>query len=165
MFDRLSFWSKLSAQFASSVSRGGGPGQRRGFKPRTLRAEALENREMLTTLYWDANGKTFANGGGGNGNWDTTSLLWSTKAAGGGTLAAWTNGDNATFGGTAGTVTVAASVNAGTITFNTTGYALQGSTLSLPSGTTTIDVASGLTATIARRSPAAAASRPTAAGN
>ena len=77
------------------------------------------------TYYWDPT-KTGGTGGGGAGTWNTAS--WWTGAAD----AAWANGNDAVFGGSAsGVVTLSASVNATSLTFNTAGYTLSGSSLAI----------------------------------
>lgn len=90
--------------------------------------------------YWDANGT--AVGSGGTGTWNLGNLNWSPNGDGvsGPFVEPWNNGDidNATFGGTAGTVTVAVPVTVGNITFNSAGYVLNGSTLTLSGPAPTI---------------------------
>ncbi len=102
------------------------------------------------TLYWDINGATA--GLGGIGTWDTTNAFWNTNATGtGGTASAWNNSnvDSAIFAGTAGTVTLGAPITAGNLNFNTTGYTLTGSTLTLGGATPTITTTgTGVAATI-----------------
>ncbi|MHA4838718.1 autotransporter-associated beta strand repeat-containing protein [Sphingopyxis sp. MSC1_008] len=94
--------------------------------------------------YWDANGT--AVGSGGTGTWNLANLNWSPNGDGvsGPFVEPWINGDidNAIFGGTAGTVTVAVPVTVGNITFNSAGYVLNGSTLTLggPAPTITTNV-------------------------
>lgn len=94
--------------------------------------------------YWDANGT--AVGSGGTGTWNLANLNWSPNGDGvsGPFVEPWNNGDldNAIFGGTAGTVTVVVPVTVGNITFNSAGYVLNGSTLTLggPAPTITTNV-------------------------
>ncbi len=99
------------------------------------------------TFNWDPT-KSGSITGGGAGTWDNSSLFWYNGSAD----VAWpdtTGIDTAVFGGTAGTVTVTAGgVTANALTFNTTGYALTGGTLTLTGTTPTVNVASGLSATI-----------------
>jgi len=91
---------------------------------------------------YDWNGSTTGGGTGSSNVWDTnTTANWT----GSGTLwpASGTD-DDAVFSGTAGTVTIAGGVTANDLTFNTTGYTLSGSTLTLNGGTTpTLTIGSG----------------------
>lgn len=75
------------------------------------------------TLTWDADG-TAGGATGGTGQWSTSAVLWNN----GGTMQAWNNAGNdlALFGGTAGTVTLEDNITVVGMTFNTTGYALEG---------------------------------------
>ena len=90
--------------------------------------------------HWDAN--VTAVGSGGTGTWNLSNLNWSPNGDGvsGPFVRPWENGtvDNAIFGGTAGTVTVAVPVTVGNITFNSAGYILNGSTLTLAGPAPTI---------------------------
>src|SRR5215510_1026997 len=78
-------------------------------------------------LQWDANGATA--GSGGTGTWNTSSALWFN----GSTYQAWSNaaGNDAVFGGTAGTVTLSTGITVHNFQFNTTGYTVTGNTLTL----------------------------------
>jgi autotransporter-associated beta strand protein len=89
-------------------------------------------------------------GGGGSGTWDVN------------TTANWWDGANATawydlgaadysaqFAGTAGTVSLAANVNVNRLSFDTTGYAIQGNAINLNGSQPLVSVASGVTATVA----------------
>src|SRR5271170_7797673 len=70
-------------------------------------------------LYWDP-GATTGTALGGTGNWDQVSAFWYNGSAG----IAWTNsnGDDAIFSGTAGTVTLTENISAGNLFFtNATG--------------------------------------------
>src|SRR5688500_12135879 len=67
-------------------------------------------------LFWDGGtangGNPAANANGGTGTWNTTTTNWDTLATGGAD-AAWVNGANdASFGGTAGTVTLGVPITA-----------------------------------------------------
>jgi len=75
------------------------------------------------TLTWDADG-TAGGATGGTGVWSTSAPLWNNA----GTMQAWNNAGNdfALFGGTAGTVTLEDDITVVGMTFNTTGYALEG---------------------------------------
>lgn len=100
--------------------------------------------------YWDANATAVGSGGGGA--WNTTSGFWSQSNDGvSGPYSAWNNAalDNAIFGGTtAGTVTLGAPITVGGLTFERTGYALNGGTLTLGGALPTITTNAGVTATI-----------------
>lgn len=78
-------------------------------------------------LTWDANGASA--GTGGSGIWDTSSANWFN----GTTLQAWENAGfhNALFAGTPGSVTLGAPIAVHNITYNTNGYIVSGSTLTL----------------------------------
>ncbi|MDR6842178.1 autotransporter-associated beta strand repeat-containing protein [Pseudoxanthomonas sacheonensis] len=94
--------------------------------------------------YWDVN--TTGVGNGGTGAWDLTSSFWSPNADGvSGPYVTWNNAalDDVFFGGTAGTVTLGTPITAHNLTFNTTGYTLTGSTLTLAGTTPTIAINSG----------------------
>ena len=91
-----------------------------------------------------------ASGGGGGGTWDVNST------------ANWWAGANATpwydfgapdysaqFAGTAGTVSLAANVNVNRLSFDTTGYALQGSSVNINGNNSGVTVATNVTATLA----------------
>lgn len=81
-------------------------------------------------FYWDSNGGT--SGTGGTGNWTTanSSIPWRDGSAAG-TLGAWTDGNNAVFGGTAGSVTLTSGVTIATPKINVTAsnYSLSGGTV------------------------------------
>jgi autotransporter-associated beta strand protein len=100
------------------------------------------------TQFWD--GATTTGDGtihGGNGTWNNSSTNWT--AANGAINASW-QGGIAVFAGTAGTVTVSQAVSYQGLQFLTTGYvvtAAAGGAL-MPTGVATINVGSGLTATI-----------------
>jgi fibronectin-binding autotransporter adhesin len=85
-------------------------------------------------LVWDANAATA--GSGGSGTWNTTATTWFNGA----THGPWSavNFDNAIFGSTAGTVTLGVPVRAHNLTFDTTGYIVRNSTLTLGGTTPTI---------------------------
>ena len=88
-------------------------------------------------LTWDPT----ATGGtaGGSGTWDIASW-WS------GGDGPWQSGDDAAFGGTAGTVSLDNPITAGNLFFNTSGYLVSGNTLTLTGGS--VNVVSGASATI-----------------
>ncbi len=95
---------------------------------------AVQSADAQANLTWDVNGATA--GTGGTGTWDTTSLIWFN----GSTFQAWNNAtfDNGVFGGTVGTVTVGTPINVHNLTFNVTGYSVNGGTLTLGGTTPTI---------------------------
>jgi hypothetical protein len=94
---------------------------------------------------WSA--ATTGTSSGGSGTWSDTGLRW---VAGSGRLAA-SPASRAVFSGSAGTVTVAGRVVAPGLAFRSGGYLVRGGTIALASGTArpAIDVAGGLTATLA----------------
>jgi T5SS/PEP-CTERM-associated repeat protein len=95
---------------------------------RLLIAPALLVSVFLLSAPFDARSATETwnpAGGGGNGTWDTVTDNWNP----GQTI--WTNGNDALFSGTGGTVTVV-SPSANSLTFSASGpYTLQGGTLAL----------------------------------
>ena len=93
---------------------------------------------QAVTLYWDG-ATTTGDADGGTGTWDNgTTSNWD-DAASAGTDTAWNNAtpDIAIFGGTAGTVTLGEAITADSLQFDTTGYTVTGSTLTL-SGSSTV---------------------------
>jgi len=117
----------------------------------TLNAIGLGN-----SLTWDASGANPTTPTDGSGNWSTTNVNWSGGAGGaiGASDSVWSPGYDAVIGannGAAGTITNndAAGEIVSNITFNAAGsgsYNITGSPLIL-TGTPTITVASGVTAT------------------
>ena len=103
-----------------------------------------------TQLSWYGNGTHL----GGGGTWNTTSSDWSASSTGS-TFVAWSNSgsDGATFdytSGSSGYVVVATPITAANLTFNDTGFELQGSgsnAITL-TGSATVYVASGAQASI-----------------
>jgi len=75
------------------------------------------------TLHWDGTDTT-ADADGGAGTWDSSTTNWD-DAATAGVATAWTSGDSAIFGGTAGSVTVVGNLQAASITVNG-GYTFGG---------------------------------------
>ncbi len=96
------------------------------------------------TLEWDANGAT-SNGTveGGTGDWDDTTANWTSDA--GTTNETWTDGSNAVFGGTAGTVTVVGTQDVENITFQTGGYTVTGGALNYTNSGNGITTSGGTT--------------------
>ena len=107
------------------------------LKRRSLQLEPLEERQLLTVLYWDP-AKSGGTHLGGPGTWNNVSsnTVWWNGASD----VAWNsaNGDTAVFEGTAGTVTVDSSsgVSTGSIGFEMSGYTLTGGTITLTQSNT-----------------------------
>ncbi|HSH39583.1 MAG TPA: autotransporter-associated beta strand repeat-containing protein [Chthoniobacterales bacterium] len=95
-----------------------------------------------TSQYWDINGS--ASGFGGTGTWDTVTPNWN-DSTGTGTAAPWTNGNNAFFQGTAGTVTLTSGLNASAWNVTVGGYTFTGGELSVGSGNIAISATNGTT--------------------
>ena len=76
-------------------------------------------------LYWDANGATA--GTGGTGNWLTPSNVSNWRTGGtGGALGTWSDGNNAIFPSSVGTVTVDGAVSATGLRFDISAYTVTG---------------------------------------
>lgn len=108
---------------------------------------SLVSFSQAATLQWAGLGSGLT--GGASDTWDTATANWSD---GNPALLSWpatsSSDDDATFGGTAGTVTVT-TVTANDLTFETTGYSLTGGTLTLDGATSpTITNGAGVDATI-----------------
>src|SRR4051794_21536333 len=94
-------------------------------------------------LDWDTN-TAFLGPQGGTGNWLGTSFWYFS-----GRNIAWSDGSDASFGPSAGTVTVNGPVTANSLSFSTNGYTVDGKLTLTLSGSDTIEVAnSGDVATI-----------------
>ncbi len=93
------------------------------------------------SLQWDADANAGNGVGGGAGTWNTTTANWFNGA----TDQVWNNSavDAAIFGGTAGAVTLGVPITAQSLQFNTSGYALSGSALTLSGTAPGIDIGSG----------------------
>ena len=102
------------------------------LKRRSLHLEPLEERQLLTVLYWDPNG-TSGGALGGSGTWTNGgNALWYNPTTQSDVVWNSANGDTAVFQGTAGTVTVdSAGVSAGGIEFDTSSYAVGGAAITL----------------------------------
>ena len=95
----------------------------RSFAGILVLAASARSATAQTDLYWDADGTT-SSSTGGTGTW-TTANTWRAGSATG-TLGNWSDGNNAFFQGTAGTVTVGATaVTANSIQVQVTGYTFQ----------------------------------------
>lgn len=71
-------------------------------------------------------------------NWNTTATNWDAGVI-------WTNGNDATFGGTGESVTLGSGIIANNLTFSAGGYTLSGGTLALGGATPTITASTGTT--------------------
>ena len=109
----------------------------------------LSEISLVNDMTWDASGANPTAPTDGSGNWSITNANWSTK---GSSDNVYSPGYNAVIGvgnGAAGTIAVPNPLTVSNITFNAPGsgsYNITGSTLLL-TGTPTITVASGVTAT------------------
>lgn len=102
-------------------------------------------------FYWDANGSDV--GSGGDGDWNTSSALWSESSNDVlGPYRVWNNSafDSAIFQGTAGLVTITSPVSVKDLYFTVGGYSLTGGVLTLAGADPVVSVTSG-TATIDSR--------------
>ncbi|WP_051885422.1 autotransporter-associated beta strand repeat-containing protein [Lysobacter antibioticus] len=167
----LNAWVVVSELATSRGKSGGGVDKRGRVHERVLDRDQVEGSPperawplqlavfaVLLSLYapaqaanrfWDVNGT--AVGRGGTGIWNTTSPFWSPNGDGvSGPYSAWNNAalDDAFFGGTAGTVTLGVPITVHNLTFETTGYTLSGSTLTLGGVAPTITTNAGVGATI-----------------
>src|SRR5262245_54476596 len=117
----------------SSKSRQNTP---RDHKPRRLNLEPLEERQLLTVLYWDPNHSGGTNLGG-TGSWLGSNNWWD-----GTNDVSWTDGNDARFNisgsGSAGTVTIGSAASAASVQFLAAGYTLSSSTLTLTGTGSTI---------------------------
>jgi autotransporter-associated beta strand protein len=117
-----------------------------------VRSGAAFTINSSASFAWDNNGTT--GGTGGTGTWDSTSANKWSNTENTTFLNNWVNstaGNNhtAVFGGTAGTVTVSGGVTTSGLQFDTTGYTLTDSTITLLGGTTpSINTGSLVSATI-----------------
>lgn len=99
--------------------------------------------------HWDADGESSA-ATGGSGTWSTTTTnrTWRGEQAstpGGGLPTYWVSSpyDDAVFAGTAGTVTVSGPVTANDLSFQTSGYVVTGTALTLAGSAPQIAVTAG----------------------
>ncbi len=98
---------------------------------------------QAAALSWDPTLTGGTAGGGGTWNATTGANWWN-----GGGDQTWNNGDAAFGGTTGGTVTLSSPVSASDLFLNTTGYTITGQTLSLTSGSITMNASSGTIASI-----------------
>ena len=100
---------------------------------------------FAASLEWVANGTT--PGSGGTGTWNTTTSRWFN----GSSFQVWNNVsiDDAVFDGVAGTVTLGTPITVHNLTFNTGGYLVTGSTLTLSGSIPSVTVLPAGSATIA----------------
>lgn len=108
--------------------------------------EMFTPNAQAATLYWDGDADATGNlvdgtSLGGAGTWDTTTLNWWDGIS---ADVAWPDSpaDSAVFSGSGGLVTLGVPIQAGTVQFDSDGYTLSGSTLTL-GGSATIKVAAG----------------------
>ncbi|HBO43900.1 MAG TPA: hypothetical protein DD670_08215 [Planctomycetaceae bacterium] len=144
---RWSSWMKSLSRFVGVGQNKSWRGKCPLLRTRNPQLEPLEQRQMLTILYWDP----IPGGGvGGDGTWSTDSMLlnWNTNSDGSGSRVAWIEGADAVFAGSAGTVAISGTVSANSIQFNATAYSVESGMLSLPVANTEILIQSGVTATI-----------------
>ena len=112
----------------------------------------VANLGKAATRYWDTDGSTTGNNAstganlGGPGAWSATNANWWNTSLG--TPQVWTDGSDAVFWGTAGTVNLSTIVVANTLTFKTTGYLLNSGTLTTSGVPSNFTVDSNVTATI-----------------
>jgi autotransporter-associated beta strand protein len=139
------FGSRMLAQVAASLRLDARRSVLGSQKNRPV-AEELEDRTLLSALYWDPSGATVA--AGGAGTWDTTIAQWRSGSPSG-PLVAWDNSanDDAIFPAIAGTVTLGVDITAKSLTFKADGYSLVGNSLTLTSSGR-VNAPSGATATI-----------------
>src|SRR2546430_17542790 len=101
-------------------------GQTRRIKFSRLGLEPLEQRHLLTVLYWDPNHSGGTNLGG-TGNWIGSNNWWD-----GTNDVSWASGNDARFDvsgtGSAGTVTIGSAASAASVRFVAAGYTLSSST-------------------------------------
>jgi hypothetical protein len=114
--------------------------QRRSRKPayplHRAVLETLENRQLLSALYWDTSSAPGLQAG--NGTWSTSAANWNTAFDGSGSNVVWTAGSDAVFSanGTS-TISLSGTINANSITASGTGYSLSGGSLNL-AGTSSV---------------------------
>ena len=96
-------------------------GQSAGFVSRFTQSLAGAVLLVLLTLFAVVANAVDQTWDQASGNWNTADTNW--------TGAAWTNGNTAIFGGTAGTVTLGTGITVGGLTFDTAGYTVAGNTL------------------------------------
>lgn len=112
-----------------------------------------------TTLYWDLNSTTAGAGVTPTGSWSTSVANWNSVSGGTGSVGNWISGADAVFSAGSDatgsyTVTLTANQNVGNITFEDGNALVTSNTLNLtgaslnPAFGSTIDVATGLTATV-----------------
>ena len=109
----------------------------------TLAVIALQPAQAIAApqLNWDPAASN-SNSGGGSGTWNTGSWYNGTSDVG------WVTGDDAIFGGSAGTVSLTSGITANNLIFNTAGYTVTGNTLTLSGGTVNMATSSGTIASV-----------------
>ncbi|MGO4322607.1 autotransporter-associated beta strand repeat-containing protein [Pseudomonas sp. KB_12] len=149
-------WNGRAGTFVavSEYAKSHGKGRSGGRRGRRLRILALllsvgmafSSMLQAADRYWDTNGTAL--GSGGTGTWSLSGAFWSPNNDGvSGPYSIWNNAalDDAFFGGTAGTVTLGTPITVHNLTFQSTGYTLNGSTLTLGGITPTITVTGAAT--------------------
>ena len=112
---------------------------------------ALTPRPSFAELYWDADGTPAGNntatgaGLGGTGNWDDAGKWFDGISSD----ISWPAATDAVFTGSSGTVTLNSPQSATSLAFQTNGYTITGSTLTLGPTPANITTDAGVTATIA----------------
>jgi fibronectin-binding autotransporter adhesin len=101
--------------------------------PIALVTIAIQSSGRAAVFSWDP-GQTGSANVGGTGNWNTSSTFWFN----GSSDVLWTAGNDAALGGTAGTVTVKSGVSVDDLIFNTSGYTITSSTLTLTGGSVNV---------------------------
>ena len=117
-------------------------------RPRRLIVERLEQKQLLTALFWDP-GQTAGRSLGGSGTWsDGGAAEWFNPATG--RDVAWNNTalDTAHFSGTPGSIGISGQISAASLVFDVDGNAISGGSLLVESSGMSIVVNSS-TATIA----------------
>ena len=106
-----------------------------------------------TTYYWNGGNASASPANGGTGTWNTTTANW-RQATDTGSAVAWpgtsSGADSAVFAGTSGTVTLSGSLVANALSFTVDAYTLTGGTLGLDGTAPSLSVTTG-TATIESR--------------
>ena len=116
-----------------------------------LAVSEFASQARAATLYWDTDGSTTGNNAstganlGGSGAWSTAAANWWNTSLG--TPQVWTDGSDAVFWGTAGTVT-ASTVSANSLAFKTNGYSIVSGTLTPSGAPSNFTVDTNVTATI-----------------
>lgn len=107
------------------------------LRPLVLALGLVAGPAGAADVYWDVNGGTAGQGGGGT--WNLNDINWNQSSDGvAGPFRSWVDGDTAVFAGTAGTVTVDGTINTGGFSFTTADYTLNGGAVALGGASPTI---------------------------